>query len=208
MSEEYIQSQYGNSYTIKKLLSDFGNNINPDTDIDVFYENMFDIDSAIGIGLDIIGKIVGVNRTVTLNNNGITLNDDTYRNYIKFKMYANISEATLETVNKISTLLYNNTNLTANNVITEGTLDNGDKYNTTPMQIRFTWTTNNATDEERAVFMNGVLCLLAAGVGWDIQIIQENDFIFGFAGSGLNPFNQGVFIHSDVREESSSDGNN
>lgn len=192
--QEYIQSQYSNSPTMKQILLSLADNINPDADIDVFYRNIMNIDSANGVGLDIWGTIVGAPRKLQLEEDTkeIILNDDMYRNYIKFKMLANISPATLETLNKISYILYNNTSLSVANVQTEGTLDNGDFYNTTPMMVRFTWQTSQVTDQDRAIFMQGVLFCLAAGVGWDLVIINT-DNIFGFAGSGLNPFNQGTF---------------
>lgn len=192
--QEYIQSQYSNSPTIKQILLSLADNINPDADIDVFYQNIMNIDSANGVGLDIWGTIVGAPRKLQLEEDSkeIILNDDMYRNYIKFKMLANISPATLETLNKISYILYNNTSLSVANVQTEGTLDNGDFYNTTPMMVRFTWQTSEVTDQDRAIFMQGILFCLAAGVGWDLVVI-DTDNIFGFAGSGLNSFNQGTF---------------
>lgn len=192
--QEYIQSQYSNSPTMKQILLSLADNINPDADIDVFYQNIMNIDSANGVGLDIWGTIVGAPRKLQLEEDSkeIILNDDMYRNYIKFKMLANISPATLETLNKISYILYNNTSLSVANVQTEGTLDNGDFYNTTPMMVRFTWQTSEVTDQDRAIFMQGILFCLAAGVGWDLVVI-DTDNIFGFAGSGLNSFNQGTF---------------
>lgn len=205
--QEYIQSQYGNSPTIKTILENFGDVINPDADINVFYQNIMDIDSANGIGLDVLGKIVGANRILTLDENTeVKLNDNMYKIYIKFKMLANISETSLAFLNKISYILYNNTSLSATNVVTRGTLDNGDYYNTNPMQVRFTWRTNSVSNEDRAIFMQGVLFCLAAGVGWDLQIISENNDVFGFYGSGLNPFNQGTFVHIDTREVENTDG--
>lgn len=192
--QEYIQSQYSNSPTMKQILLNLAYNINPDADIDVFYQNIMNIDSANGVGLDIWGTIVGAPRKLQLEEDSkeIILSDDMYKNYIKFKMLANISPATLETLNKISYILYNNTSLSVANIQTEGTLDNGDFYNTTPMMVRFTWQTSEVTDQDRAIFMQGVLFCLAAGVGWDLVVI-DTDNIFGFAGSGLNSFNQGTF---------------
>lgn len=192
--QEYIQSQYSNSPTMKQILLSLADNINPNADIDVFYQNIMNIDSANGVGLDIWGTIVGAPRKLQLEEDSkeIILSDDMYKNYIKFKMLANISPATLETLNKISYILYNNTSLSVANVQTEGTLDNGDFYNTTPMMVRFTWQTSEVTDQDRAIFMQGILFCLAAGVGWDLVVI-DTDNIFGFAGSGLNSFNQGTF---------------
>ena len=65
--QEYIQSQYSNSPTIKKILNDFRDAILPDVDIDTFYKNIMDIDTASGIGLDIWGRIVGIDRYIVVN---------------------------------------------------------------------------------------------------------------------------------------------
>ena len=42
--QEYIQSQYSNSPTIKQILLSLADNINPDADIDVFYQNIMNRD--------------------------------------------------------------------------------------------------------------------------------------------------------------------
>nr|WP_279609357.1 DUF2612 domain-containing protein [Burkholderia anthina] len=41
-------------------MENFGQYIDPSADIDAFYDMMWDIDSAVGRGLDIWGKIVGL----------------------------------------------------------------------------------------------------------------------------------------------------
>lgn len=192
-NQEYIQSQYGNSPTIKKLLYAFKGRISPDSDIDVFYENIMDIDTATGYGLDVWGNIVGVTRSLTLTDGTIIkLDDDNFRSYIKFKALANISDASMATLNEMSQVLYNDDSLIITNVLTPGSLPNGDYYNTTPMRVKWTWRANSVSELEEALFSNGIILCLAAGVGWSIGIIST-DPLFGFQGSELNPFNQGAF---------------
>jgi hypothetical protein len=58
--EQTIISQYANSPTIVQLIQNMNGYIDPSADIDAFYSNIWDIDSAVGKGLDIWGKIVGL----------------------------------------------------------------------------------------------------------------------------------------------------
>jgi hypothetical protein len=58
--EQTIISQYANSPTIVQLIKNMNGYIDPSADIDAFYSNVWDIDSAVGYGLDVWGKIVGL----------------------------------------------------------------------------------------------------------------------------------------------------
>lgn len=55
-----IISQYANAQTMVQLIHNLDGYIDPSADIDAFYKNIWDIDSAVGKGLDIWGKIVGL----------------------------------------------------------------------------------------------------------------------------------------------------
>lgn len=55
-----ILSQYSNAVTIVQLVHNMDGYIDPSTDIDSFYDNMWNIDTAVGKGLDNWGKIVGL----------------------------------------------------------------------------------------------------------------------------------------------------
>lgn len=226
--QDYIISQYGASPTIKKLLYAFAGYINPDADIQTFYDNIMNIETAQGVGLDYWGRIVGVERNIYIDsttsedplfgfaggdsvpfNQGIffdpnnvqtgkrilvTLIDDSYRQLILYKALANISTADLATLNQLAVKLFNDTDILAANVVTQGTLPNGDFYNTSPMTIRFVWRRNSVSNLDKALFETGIVLSLAAGVQYDLKVISK-DPLFGFAGSGLNPFNQGAFVN-------------
>lgn len=235
-TQEYVQSQYGNSPTIKKLLWAFRGHIRPDVDIQEFYKNIMDIDTATGKGLDIWGRIVGVDRNIYIDdsyvdyplfgfrgggknanpfNQGVfydpayvisgdrvlvTLDDGNYRRLILFKALANISTADMATINQLSAKLYEDEDLLCTNIIDEGTLPNGDKYNTSPMYVRFIWRKNEISNLDKQLFNEGIIFSLAAGVQYDVKIISK-DPLFGFAGSGLNPFNNGAFVKIGVLED-------
>ncbi|MDE1006995.1 MAG: DUF2612 domain-containing protein [Paraburkholderia fungorum] len=58
--EQTIISEYANSPTIVQLIQNMNGYIDPSADIDSFYELIWDVDTAAGYGLDIWGKIVGL----------------------------------------------------------------------------------------------------------------------------------------------------
>ncbi|ACR29233.1 DUF2612 domain-containing protein [Burkholderia glumae] len=58
--EQTILSQYANSPTLCQLIENFDQYIDPTADIDAFYDNVWNIDTAVGAGLDAWGKIVGL----------------------------------------------------------------------------------------------------------------------------------------------------
>lgn len=62
--QQTIISQYATSPTILELLADWNDCIDPTVDINAFYANYRDIDTAIGVGLDIWGRVLGVGRTI------------------------------------------------------------------------------------------------------------------------------------------------
>lgn len=57
-----VQSQYAASPHIRKLVDSFWEAINPDADIESIYQNMIDPDTAVGVGLDVWGRIVAFGR--------------------------------------------------------------------------------------------------------------------------------------------------
>ena len=63
--DKTILSQYCASPTIKALLQSFNDAVDPATDIANFYNNIWNINTAVGNGLDIWGQIVGVSRYLT-----------------------------------------------------------------------------------------------------------------------------------------------
>lgn len=59
-----IQSQYAASPTLTQLIQSCNTLIDPKADIQLFYDTIFNIQTAQGVGLDIWGRIVGVSRGV------------------------------------------------------------------------------------------------------------------------------------------------
>ncbi|OZI59954.1 DUF2612 domain-containing protein [Bordetella genomosp. 11] len=64
--EDTLISQYANSPTIVQLCRNVDTYINPDTDLDTFYDYVWNVMTAQGFGLDIWGRIVNVGRELTI----------------------------------------------------------------------------------------------------------------------------------------------
>ena len=128
--EQTILSQYANSPTIVQLVTNMNTYIDPSTNIDDFYNFVWNIDTAQGYGLDVWGRIVGVGRVLQIstssffgfsgpdgasgvgfdqapfyNSEAVTSNyillDDPYRAIILAKALANICNATIPAINQI-----------------------------------------------------------------------------------------------------------
>ena len=129
--QPYVLSQYSASPTITQLLKDFRDNIDPQTDINLFMGKMMDIETAEGTGLDVWGNILNIGRTISFNGSAITLTDTAYRKLLMYKALANITDSSLASLNKMLPLLFDDASFTVRNVIVEGT--NGtQKYNSSP----------------------------------------------------------------------------
>lgn len=61
-----VISQYANSPTLLQLVEDFGQYFDPSANLQSFYLTVWNIDTAVGFGLDIWGIILGVSRVVTI----------------------------------------------------------------------------------------------------------------------------------------------
>lgn len=64
-----IISQYANSDIITKLVGNFDAYIDQTQNLDLFYDNIWNIVTARDYGLDVWGRIVGVNRVINISSN-------------------------------------------------------------------------------------------------------------------------------------------
>jgi hypothetical protein len=137
--ERTILSQYANSATLKQLISNFNDYIDPKNDIDSFYQKIWNIDTAIGYGLDVWGRIVGVKRVLQVSAGAwlgfeeagdgtvetpfnqapfyaggsstanYALTDDAFRSLILAKAFANISDGSIPSINQILMSIFGET---------------------------------------------------------------------------------------------------
>jgi hypothetical protein len=64
--ERTIISQYANSPTLVQLVQNMNEYVDPSANLDAFYNAVWNIDTAVGFGLDIWGRIVGVSRLLRI----------------------------------------------------------------------------------------------------------------------------------------------
>ena len=84
--EQTIISQYGNSATISQLIHNMNEYIDPEVNIWAFYNFVFNVQTAQGFGLDIWGRIVGLQGGRNILANPVYVLDDTaFRSVILLK---------------------------------------------------------------------------------------------------------------------------
>ena len=207
LRDETILSQYSASPHILQLTHDFALRIDPAPDIDTFFEKVFDIESAVGWGLDNWGRILGVPRGVQVatvdwfgyygsglqpwNNapwyndqqatNNYPLTDEAYRKLLLYKAAANIGTADAATINRLLAQIFP----TYDHVV-----DNLD------MTIRAVF--NDYLEPVEIGILNTYGALnKGAAVQWVYLSVNPNE-VFGFDNSGFQPFDQGVFTPYDI----------
>ena len=123
-----VLSQYANSPIITALVDDFAQWLDPKSRFDLFFSYVWDIDTAQGWGLDVWGRILGVNRVLQVPvgeylgfeqdaqakpfgfgifysgsrlTNNVALTDDAYRTLLLAKAALNITNASSPAINAI-----------------------------------------------------------------------------------------------------------
>lgn len=125
-----IISQYANSPTIVQLIRNMDTYLNPGTNFDDFYSYVWNIETAQGFGLDILGRIVNIGRALEIPSDAPTfgfteggpdyqpfgqapfyngppetstylLSDSAYRKLILMKALLNISNSSVPSLNQL-----------------------------------------------------------------------------------------------------------
>lgn len=201
-ADPVIQSQYYNSAVIRRLAADYTAKVDPTPDESLFYHSVVNILTAREWGLENWGRILVLPRLLYVQdeevfgfagsglqpfNRGTFYNDGAmsaylmpdkiYRAALFFKALANISSCDAATLNTLMALLF-----------TEGRVY---VVETGIMAIRYIF---EFTLEpwQRALMRSYGLLARGAGVRYEWYEIDPVH-TFGFAGSGFQPFDQGVF---------------
>lgn len=64
--EQTIQKEFANSPTIRRIIADMNSYLDPRASLIAFYNNVWNIDTAVGFGLNIWGRILGVSRVLPI----------------------------------------------------------------------------------------------------------------------------------------------
>lgn len=130
-----VLSQYANSPLLTTLVDDFAQWLDPASRFDAFYSMIWNIDSAQGFGLDIWGRILGVDRVLQVpagvylgfdqdadakpfgfgilygggrSTDNVALTDTAYRTLLLAKAALNITDASIPAINTILLNLFGN----------------------------------------------------------------------------------------------------
>jgi hypothetical protein len=131
-----VISQYANSPILMQLTENFFQYIDPTSNIVAFFDLVFNVDTAVGYGLDVWGRIVDISRTLFVLNadnylgfeeaadplegsfgqfpfysgvpltNNFDLSDDAFRTLIFAKALANISNGSIFAINQLMMNLF------------------------------------------------------------------------------------------------------
>ena len=203
---ETVQSQYATSKRMRAVIDAFWQAINPKSDIDLLYKKLVNPRSAEGYGLDVWGRIVAIGRSYLAVDDGtpyfgfdppegvknerlntfgnapfykqiygkVRLADPMFRTYVFLKALINIGDSSLASLNQAVKLLFPDADI---QILHTGTM------------VLRVLILSPLSESDKAALDN--LPWLPAGVGLEIyQVITPT---FGFAGTGLQNFDNGTF---------------
>lgn len=213
-ADQTIQSQYSASPALTRIIAGMEKLISPQADIQLFYDTIFNVATAQGVGLDWWGRIVGVSRQMNVEqlndvfgfdgsnlapwNEGVfytkenslgvyNMSDDAFRELILWKALANIATADIATLNTLLQKLFPDKIIFA--------LETG------VMQIRIT-SASELEPYQRSILRTYGIFMKAAGVAF--EWLEVPDVFFGFVRSfELAPFGQAPFYNSGVEQDTS-----
>lgn len=203
-----LLSQYANSPTLYGLLDTLNQAVDPSTDIQNFYSNLWNINTASGQGLNNWGQIVGVSRNLSvpivatyfgfneasgtpfgvnplysgpLATQTYTLSDKDYRSLIMLKAAANISTGAIPILNSLLSSLF-------------GSSGRAYVQDTGSMTMRFVLDGFTPSTVQLAILTNAKVIPRSAGVKASVMVYPGQATTFGFSEAGGLPFGVGTFM--------------
>lgn len=204
-----VLSQYANSPKMMNLLWRLNLEMDPTQVFDNFYDDVWNIETASSWGLDLWGRIVGVSRIINVPVNPATaffgfsstsspfnqsvfayssfesteLTDEQFRLLILMKAFSNINNCSASTINYLLNELFGNFGKCF--VTSQGN-----------MQLTYVFEFYLTVLQQTILLQSGVMPKPAGVQPFVLQIIPASTF--GFNGSNLQPFNQGVFCEPRI----------
>lgn len=173
-----LQSQYAASKRIGNLGKFFQKEIDATENIELLKEEVADMETAAGVFLDWWGERVGVDRYIKVNGEYVRLDDDYYRFLLFYRARCNLADSTCATMNRMLS------QLTSERIFVVDYQD---------MTLQSIVIIGSISDLMATILQTYGLLNRPAGVMTNFIIIYPDEQIFGFEGSELQPFDQGVF---------------
>ena len=175
---EAIQTQYAFSADFQNLGSLMQDVIDATPDLERLHAAAMDPQTAYGVYLDWWGQKVGVDRVIKVRGEYVRFDDDYFRFLILYRAACNISNGSADAANKLLQRLTDTT------VFVVDYLD---------MSVNSIVIIGNISDLQAMILQTYGLLNRPAGVLANLLVIYPDEQIFGFEGSGVLPFDQGVF---------------
>ncbi|KER03411.1 MULTISPECIES: DUF2612 domain-containing protein [Photorhabdus] len=203
---ETLLSQYANSPIICSILKSVNETVDPRINATEFYNLAVNVLTAKGFGLDIWGRIVGINRTISIPDPNVDyfgfnetekylpfnqapfyggensemsymMDDATFKDIIMVKAYSNILYATAHNINQFLKTAFKG----------------GRAYYliTGHMMARYVFEYRLSGFEKNLIHRHNILPR-PSGVQISVNEIPTSDY-FGFFGTGFQPFGQAPF---------------
>lgn len=176
---KHIFWQYNNAAALINLIDAKQNwfNINQTEFWNNWVNNVLNIKTANDYGLSIWGALLQVPRTYNINGDEITLTTNQYRTVLLARLKLLNTRATVPEINKLLKFLFG---------------QYGKAYVIDNYDMTITYHFNfNLSDLQIAVLQN--VSLLPRPAGVQAVIIASDNFVFGFNGSGAQPFDNAPF---------------
>ena len=178
MTTDAIQSQYAHAKRIRGVAEKIRQDIDATQDMVDLHGMVADMQTAQGVYLDWWGQRVGVDRLLKVNGEWYRFDDDYFRFLLMYRAVCNVSDSTCATMNRMLSRL------------TDTKVFAVDYQN---MQVQSIVVVGSISDLQATVLQEYGLLNRPAGVLTNFLIIYPDEKIFGFEGSDLLPFDQGVF---------------
>lgn len=178
LTTDAIQSQYAHAprmNAVGKILQD---EIDATDQLDDIAVQVADVQTAKGVFLDWWGKRIGIDRYIKIKDDYVRFDDDYFRFLLMYRAVCNVSDSTCATMNRMLSLL------TSTRVFV---VDYGD------MSLNSVVIIGSISELQAQILQTYGLLNRPAGVMTNFLIIYPDEEIFGFEGSELLPFDQGVF---------------
>lgn len=173
-----IQPQYAHTARLKGLCQAIHDALDATPEIEALFRYVANPATAHGVFLDWLGDRVGVTRLLSFTDSTVRLDDEDFRFLIMLKALGNISSSSIETINDLLSRLL---------AMPVWVVDNQDMT----MDVRIL---GAITPTRAAIFRAYGVPNRPAGVLAKIYVINSDDGLLGFQGSGLLPFNEGLFF--------------
>lgn len=208
-----LLSQYADSPTMVGIIMSFNDAVDPAVDLAAFYANIWNVNTAVGYGLDVWGQIVGVNRVMQIQTTPLLFGfgeaflpgDPTHgvQPFDQATFYSGEASTMAYTLPDdsyrlliLAKALANITNCTAagvNKILQLLYASKGRAYvlDTGGMAFKVVFEFDPSDFDTSVIIYSGVFPR-PAGVLVNLIHVDVNN-VFGFSGTGLQPLNQGTF---------------